>query len=284
MDINKVLEGLDRLFAENRINEVEEYLIQALREAEHENDDASKLSIMNELIGFYRVTSEFDKAIHYGELAVQILKSMHMETTIPYATTLLNIANAHRASGNLQEALELYKQIEVIYKNNLDSRDFLIASFYNNIALLYQEMGDYESAVDSLRNALAIAETYDNAASETATTYSNLGASLLRLGKNEEAKEMLKEAINRYEKIGERGYHFSSALSAMGELYYREGDYNKSLQYYESAASEIYSVFGENAAYKVMQENISAVKASIQQSKAYSAVGTCDNDAEDSKR
>lgn len=284
MDINKVLEGLDRLFAENRINEVEEYLIQALREAEHENDDASKLSIMNELIGFYRVTSEFDKAIHYGELAVQILKSMHMETTIPYATTLLNIANAHRASGNLQEALELYKQIEVIYKNNLDSRDFLIASFYNNIALLYQEMGDYESAVDSLRNALAIAETYDNAASETATTYSNLGASLLRLGKNEEAKEMLKEAINRYEKIGERGYHFSSALSAMGELYYREGDYNKSLQYYESAASEIYSVFGENAAYKVMQENISAVKASIQQSKDHSAVGTCDNDAEDSKR
>lgn len=284
MDINKVLEGLDRLFAENRMNEVEEYLTQALYTAESEKDDASKLSIMNELIGFYRVTSEFDKAVRYGEQAVQILKAMNMEGTIPYATTLLNIANAHRASGSLKEALELYRQIEVIYKSNLDSKDFLIASFYNNIALLYQEMGDYESAVSSLRKALAIAETYDNAASEIATTYSNLGASLLRLGRNEEAKEMLKEAINRYEKIGERGYHFSSALSAMGEAYYRDGDYNKSLTYYESAASEIYNVFGENAAYKVMQENIAAVKAGIIQSEAHLADRSCDNESENNKR
>jgi len=263
MDINKVLAGLDRLFAENRMNEVENYLTEALTEADNEGDYAAKLSILNELIGFYRVISEFDKAIRYGEQAVQILKSMQMDGTIPYATTLLNIANAHRAAGNLQESLKLYERIEEIYTENLKPGDFLMASFYNNIALLYQEMGDFENAAASLRKALAIAETYDNAASEIATTYSNLGASLLRLGRNEEAKEMLKTAIEKYEMIGERGYHFSSALSAMGEAYYREGDFQKSLEYYEAAASEIHSVFGENAAYKVMQENISAVKASI---------------------
>lgn len=267
MDINQVLAGLDKLFAENKMDEVPDYLKRALAISDKEKDYSSKISILNELIGFYRVTSKYDKAFEYGRQALAILDGMGLRDTIPYATTLLNIASAHRAAGNLEEALKLYKRIEAIYNCNLSPDDFLIASFYNNIALLYQEMGDFGNAVVSLRKALDVIKTFDNGASELATTYSNLGASLVRTGNIDEAKEMLEKSLAIYDGIEERGYHYSSALSAMGEVYFRFGDYQKALEYYEKAADEIYHVFGENAAYKVMQENIAQVRAQMDKAK-----------------
>ncbi|MGN0393781.1 MAG: tetratricopeptide repeat protein [Coprococcus sp.] len=267
MDINQVLAGLDKLFAENKMSEVPGYLEQALNTADADNDNGSKISILNELIGFNRVTGDFDKSLEYGTQAIELLDGMGMSNTIPYATTLLNVANAHRAAGNYAAALTLYKQIEGIYNSNLSPDDYLIASFNNNIALLYQEMGDFESAVVSLKKALEIIKKFDDGASELATTYTNLGTSLTHTGRFEEAKEMLTKALDTYDSIGEKGYHYSSALSAMGEIYFREGNYDRSLEYYEDAANEIYSVFGENAVYKVVQENIKAVKEQIDKEK-----------------
>lgn len=52
MNINEVFSGLDKLFAENRLPEVERYLTQALSDAEYEKDTDSMLAIYNELIGF----------------------------------------------------------------------------------------------------------------------------------------------------------------------------------------------------------------------------------------
>ena len=53
MNINEVFSGLDKLFAENRLPEVERYLTQALSDAEYEKDTDSMLAIYNELIGFH---------------------------------------------------------------------------------------------------------------------------------------------------------------------------------------------------------------------------------------
>ena len=48
MNINEVFSGLDKLFAENRLPEVERYLTQALSDAEYEKDTDSMLAIYND--------------------------------------------------------------------------------------------------------------------------------------------------------------------------------------------------------------------------------------------
>lgn len=263
MDVNNMLAGLDRLFSENRISEVGTYLENAFAQAAAEQDISACLTILNEQIGFFRSTCEYDKSIDYSNQAVFLLDRIGMQGTIPYATTLLNVANAYRAAGRLDEALEYFKQVETIYDEKLQTDDFNIASYNNNVALLYQEMGDYNNAVLCLEKALQVALKYEDAASEVATTYTNLGASLLKLGRTEEAKEKLHAAINQYNKIGETGYHYSAALSAMGELCYTEADYENALKYYEDAANELESVFGRNDNYMLMQENIARVKEKL---------------------
>lgn len=263
MNINEVFSGLDKLFAENRISEVEKYLTRALSEAEYDNDKESMLAIENELIGFHRTTCEHDKALYFCRQALRLSKDMEIEDTVPYGTTLMNVANANRAAGNLLEALAYYKQVEEIYVNQLGPYDILLASYYNNLSLVYQELEAFDKAVDALEKALRIIERHENAGTEIATTYANLGESLLRAGRLDEAKERLSEAIRRYQLMGERGYHYSAALAAVGEAWYRQSDYEQALRYYELAAEELYSVYGDNDTYKVILGNIETVKLKL---------------------
>ena len=265
MNIKEVFSGLDRLFSENRVGEVERYLTQALSEAEYENDRESMLAIYNELISFHRTTGENDKALYFCRQAMRLAKQMDIEDTISYGTTLMNVANANRTAGNLLEALGYYNKVHDIYMDQLGPHDILLAGYYNNIAQLYQELGDYDKAVDALEKSLVIIERHENAGAEIADTCANLGESLLRAGRLDEAKDRLEEAVRRYQFMNDRGYHYCAVLSAVAETWYRQGDNEQALKYYQLAAEELYSVYGDNDTYRTILNNIETVKARLQQ-------------------
>ena len=166
MNINEVFSGLDKLFAENRLPEVERYLTQALSDAEYEKDTDSMLAIYNELIGFHRTTGEHDKALYFCRQVMRLAHKMGIEDTVPYGTALMNIANENRAAGNLLEALSYCRKVYDIYSEQLGPYDILLAGYYNNVALIYQELGDYDKAVDALEHALSIIERHENAGTE----------------------------------------------------------------------------------------------------------------------
>ena len=96
MNINEISDQLDRLFAENRITEVERYLTQVLSEAEYDGDRDSMQAIYNELISFHRSTGEYDKALYFCRQVMRLAKKMDIEDTVTYGTTLMNVANTNR--------------------------------------------------------------------------------------------------------------------------------------------------------------------------------------------
>ena len=63
------------------------------------------------------------------------------------------------------------------------------------MSLLFQEMGDYESACDCLERALSIASMYTEARIEVAVTHTNLASSQLKLGRLKEAIENFKQSL-----------------------------------------------------------------------------------------
>ena len=65
MDINKILEKLDSLFSRNKTDDAEIFLSESLESAISEGDTGAIISILNELIGLYRDTSQFKKAVPY---------------------------------------------------------------------------------------------------------------------------------------------------------------------------------------------------------------------------
>lgn len=265
MNIEQVLKQLDGLFAQHKVDQVESFLIRRIDEATAEGDTGSLITLLNEMIGHYRETGEFEKSISSCRQVLILMEEAGLKGSVAYATTLLNVANACRAAGLLRESMVYYQEVKGVYAEKLSPTDFRYASLYNNMSLLFQEMGDYESACDCLERALGIASMYSEARIEVAVTYTNLAASQLKLGRFGEAIDNLKKAFAIFEMDEDRDYHYSGALSAMGEAQYLAGNLEESARYYKLALREIERNVGRNKAYEITLQNLSAVTEKMQE-------------------
>lgn len=259
MDIQSVLKQLDALFAQKKYGQVEPFLTASLEQAIQEGDDSSIVTLLNEMIGFYRDSGQHAKSMTYGKRLLDLLKKMGLTGTLPYATSLLNIANACRAAGELETSLSYYQTVEGLYHTLLDENDFRFASLYNNMSLLYQEKKDYKKSCICLTAALSIVKQYPQAQIEQATTHANLAASFLELGDMEQAQIHLMEAAAIFERDEEKDYHYSALLTTWGDLHAKSGNYKEALLFYERARKELKSHMGETENYAVICDKMAHV-------------------------
>ncbi len=259
MNINQVLNELDELFRDHRAGEVESFLQEKIELAKDESDVGCQITLLNELIGFYRDLGKYEESISTCQIAMELLNTAGLKGSIPYATTLQNIANALRAAGQLDASMIYFNQVYELYKEQLASNDMRYASLANNMSLLYQEMKDYENACICLEKALSIVVQHPQAIIEVATTHTNLATSLLKLNKYEEAMEHLSYAFEIFEGGDERDYHYSAALSTMAEAKYRTGHLEEAIYYYREAMKEIERNIGKTENYKMVEQNLKLV-------------------------
>lgn len=261
MQTEEIIQKLDLLFSQNKGFEAQTLLEESINRAKEEKDENGLLIFYNEMIGLKRETSQVSDSYAYAEEALALMQQMKLSGTRPYATTLLNIANAYRAGGRLEDSLKLYMEVLSLYPGLVPEKDMLFASLYNNISLLYQEMGDFRSARDYLLKALSIVKQNQNTAFEEAVTYSNLAAACLQIEEDEEAKEYFTEAIRLFEKQGVRDSHYAAALSCKGTYLYKKSEFLKAAECFEQAMACIKASFGENEYYRRLLANLTACRS-----------------------
>ena len=278
MDISMVLNELDELFMEQDLEKIDTFLRESREQAEAEQDLGALLILYNETIGFYRETGNYKHSIAYCHKALELAKTLKLEGKVSYATTLLNAANAHRAAGLLQDSLELYMQVFPVYEKELSPDNMYYANLFNNISLLYQEMQEFTKAKEALLKALSICERNEEAAFEIAVTHANLANTCIQLGENEEAKEHARMAIAMFEEQEVEDAHYSAALSALGNLYYKEENYEKAMEAMEKSRDCVARYLGrKNIQYERLSENINLIrqKASMQGSEQIKGLELC---------
>lgn len=284
MNINDTLKELDKLFEENKVSEIEPFLNHAAKQAEEEGDYGSLLYIMNEMIGFFREICEYDKMVSVSQEAMKLIDALDWNGSVLHGNTLVNIANGLRAAGKLEQSLAFYSQTEKIYDDSLCEGDFQFSGLYNNISLLFQEMGDYRRAADYLKKALAIVEEDEEHRWELAVTYTNLANTMLTLYKEqkntdniqsgqlseeanvdgqdclEEAREYAKRAISLYDELNGRDSHYAAACLALGQMDELEGSYEVAARQYVIAMNAIKTTLGKTDNYHRMMEYYEQVK------------------------
>lgn len=260
MNIDAFFEELDSYFDKNEVEKIDGFLTASLTQAKEEEDYAAYISICNEMIGFYRSVSAFEKAYTAAEDVLLLMEELKLEDTEHFATTLLNAATAYSAAGDYAQALRLYRQALQIYERLLPAEDYRWASLYNNMSIMLEKAGENEEAAGSAKKALAIIEKQEGNEAQTATTLTNLAMVYFKLSENEEAKNCLVRAIALFEQGGENiNEHYSGALAGMGEACFRDGNYGESLSYYERALEDVKRHYGENMSYGILCENCAAV-------------------------
>ena len=260
MNIENFYETLDSLFEERQIDKVDPFLNSSLEQAKAEEDYGAYISICNEMIGFYRSISAFEKAYIAAEDVLLLMEELNMENTEHFATTLLNAATAYRAAGDYTTALRYYKQALQIYDGILQPQDYRYAGLYNNMSILFEKMNENDEAIAYANKALSIIETIPDSEAEIATTLTNLALLYFKAEQAEKAKELLEKALSLFEQSGENtDAHYSGALAGVAEAWYRMQDYDKALEYYDKALAEVKIHFGENMSYVILCENCAAV-------------------------
>lgn len=260
-EINQVLSELDALFSLGDTEKIREFLENKIAFFTENKSTDNLITMLNEMIGFCRDMGEFDAGSRYCDKLFELVNEEPYKNSIPYATTLLNIANFKRAKKDLAESEKLYLEVPLIYNRFLPDNDFRYASYYNNLSLLYQEMNQYTKAAECLKKALVIAKQYEEARIEVATTHTNLANCYLKLRDITKAKEELEEAFAIFEQDTKKDYHYGGALSAMAEICVLEKDYDKAAEYYEKTLVHLEMYTGKNTPqYKVVLSNLESIK------------------------
>ncbi|MCD7752594.1 MAG: DUF4125 family protein [Lachnospiraceae bacterium] len=260
MNVEEILQILDQLFDEHKLDQIEPFLTEQLDAAYQIGDYNCCVTILNELIGFYRDMSRFEEMIAACERTTQLLEQLGLKDSIPYATTLLNIATALRAMGDYETALEYYKEVFPVYQKHMDPSDSRYAALYNNISLLYQEMGNYKQAVNAQNRALQIVEANGDT-QKIAISHTNMGTTLLQMNRVDEALAHLNLAVQYFDTLpGDKDYHYSAALASLGQAYVLSEDYEAAREYYLSALEEYRKTHGVTESYYNLLDNLHYVE------------------------
>lgn len=260
MNVDKFYEELDSYFAKQEIDKVDPFLTASLAQAKEEEDYGAYICICNEMIGFYRSVSAFEKAYVVSEDVLLLMEELQLENTEHFATTLLNAATAYRAAGDYATALRYYKQAMQIYDGILQPGDYRYAGLYNNMSILLEKTEENEEAIRYAEKALAVIEKLEGGEMEMATTLTNMALIYFKIDQVDKAREHLERALAMFEQNGENtDAHYSGALAGVAEAWYRMQDYHKALEYYEKALGEVKAHFGENMSYAILCENCAAV-------------------------
>ena len=280
MDMNQVYAALDEMFASGQNREAEEFLIDTMKEAQAQEDYNALVMLLNEMIGYCRETGQKEKSIGYSSQVIELMQRLGLQGTVAYATTLLNVANALRAAGKLDEAYHFYMEVFPIYDANLRPDDFYYASLYNNLSLLLQEMGDFEQAIECLQKALLLAERTQGKEFEVYVTHANIASTLCKLAEQEAEKEKqlgfvfedptqskayeiakdaaahAEEAIEGFIHEQVKDQHMAAALTAYADACILLGEYREAKRYLKDAKEMVLASVGETEAYQRIAEKL----------------------------
>ena len=194
MEIQRILDKYDRLMDSKEFEEAGRHLNYWVGEAETENDDRSAFTLLNELVGFYRMQGAKEETIKAIKKLLAKTDSMGLSDTVSGGTAYVNAATGYKSADMPEEALSLYRKALTVYERDLKPDDTRLCALYNNMAITLSSLKEYDEAYSYYNKALELLNNIPDSENEKAITYLNLAdLSELRL-----EAELAEEAILKY--------------------------------------------------------------------------------------
>ena len=179
-----------------------------------ESHPFSKAELTNTFGIYYAVTGQSDSAKINYENALAISRNHSFDRIT--RMIINNLGMNQWNSGNFQVALEYFFQaLEMAKKTAVDDKGFGV--YYNNIGLIYQEMYQWDKAIEYHDKSLTIREKHQ-LLNEIPASQNNLAICYKELGLYEKAEELALESLANAKEAKTFQYEVS-ALSTLGNTY-----------------------------------------------------------------
>ena len=231
MDVKGILEELDYLSTLKQTDAIEPFLLGKAAEAMEEKDTAALLSILNELVTYYKNLGRYSDAIKISEKILKLAEDLELEGSIEYGSLLLNVAAVYQMAERLEDARNLYLQVFPCFEGKLEKSDSKWGCLYHSMSVLYRELKEWNQSIVCLKKALELA-TMKDCVSEVSVIHTKMADSYLQKKETETAIFHLKKALKLYHATEEnQDGNYGVALFNMGEAYYQLGQLDSSKKY-----------------------------------------------------
>jgi tetratricopeptide (TPR) repeat protein len=126
----------------------------------------------------------------------------------------------------------------------------------NNISQIFQARGDYDTALDYLKQSLAIAQQIGDQSGE-GTTLNNISQIFQARGEYDTALDYLKQSLAIVQQIGDQ-FGEGRTLNNISSLYYARGEYDTALDYLKQSLALAQQI-GDKAQEGATLNNISQI-------------------------
>ncbi len=207
INVKNFIAELDSYFARENLAGAGECLLEWRKRAADCGDKSGELTVLNEMIGYYRQTKAEKEGMASIFDAFALIDKLKISGEISAATVYLNGATTMKSFGKSAEAMEFYERTQKIYKEKLPENSPLEAGLYNNMALALQDLKDFDKSEKYFRRAIEITQKISGGELETAVSFVNL-AHLLYEKDNEceEVNALMEKALSLLENPAFFGY------------------------------------------------------------------------------
>ncbi|WP_062076976.1 DUF4037 domain-containing protein [Demequina globuliformis] len=272
------LERLDQAFAHSSGPDMARRILEeGVARAEQMGDRAALLTLRNEQAGFFRSVGAHAEALEAADAAVALVSELGLEGTDAETTTLINVATAQRAAGQVADATETYTRALDGARRLLGADDRRLAALHNNLSLALADGGDHAGAREHQTAALDVlrrAATDPDVDVDIAMTHSNLAHTFAALGDADGSARHASEAVQMFHAAGATDDpHLAAALAAQAATMIAGGDAAGAVERYEQALAIVDAAYGRDSdAYTVTAENLSAAR-SLRDARAQAPAG-----------
>ena len=192
-------------------------------------------------------SGNYDDAVRYGKIALDIQRQALGEDHPDYIQTLDNLANFHCATGNVGEAIRLGTIAMNKRKENLGEQHPDYAQSLNNLATYNYYIGKYDDAIRLGSQASEIWKTaFGDSDPRYAQSLGNLADYHSKTGNYTEALRLAKTTMEIFKKaLGDDDPNYAHALSNLALYYYETGNYKEAIRLGTQAADIRKRALGE---------------------------------------
>lgn len=174
INVPRIVRELDAMYDGGREAEAGGFLEKTRARAAEIGDWRGELSILSELLGHYRRSGEREKALRAIEDALALIRRHHMGSTVSGATVMLNAATTMKCFGRAADSVPVFEHVCRVYAANLSPEDYRFGGLYNNMALSYADIGDYDRAEHCFKLAMEVIKRCEDPDNELAVTLCNM--------------------------------------------------------------------------------------------------------------
>lgn len=170
------------------------------------------------------------------------------ESVLTLLNEYLDIADLYHAEGDVCEALRIYREVKPHFVRMLPDDSLMLSTFFCNISVLFQELGDLQSSIDSIEQALKPAILSGNTF-EVAKIRLNLANALTGLDDFERAENEAREVCEALEQTENIDAHYAAALYILGLCAIQRREKESARSYLERAGEIMEISCGRNEYY-----------------------------------